>query len=246
MTSPHLPQERLRRARVLIVGVGGLGAPAAMQLAGAGIGELGVIDGDRVELSNLPRQILYRTSDVGSLKVAIAAERLPRLYPHLRLRFFAGRLTADNVDHVFQGFDFILDGTDDPPTKYLINDRAVSMGIPFSHAGVIGLRGQTFTVKPRRSACLRCLFPAPPGDELPTCQTAGILAPVAGTIATLQAMEAVKLILGSGDLLTDRLLTYDGARLRWRSVRISRNPACAACGEGNARVPAPSSRAAPA
>jgi adenylyltransferase/sulfurtransferase len=244
MATRGLPDERLRSSRVLIVGVGGLGAPAALHLAAAGVGTLGLIDGDMVELSNLPRQILYRTADVGRPKIAVAAERLAGLYPHLRVQPFDGRLTCENVNQVFTGFDFVIDGTDDIRSKYLVNDGAVRLGIPYSHAGVVGLQGQTLTVRPKRSACLRCLFPVPPSDELPTCQTAGVLAPVAGTIAALQAMEAQKLLLGSGDLLTDRLLTYDAARIRWRSIRISRNPGCAACGaEGRTPArPAPADR----
>jgi molybdopterin/thiamine biosynthesis adenylyltransferase len=215
---------------VLIVGVGGLGAPAALHLAACGVGTIGLVDCDTVEESNLQRQIVYRTADLGRRKVEAAAQRLGLRYPNTALRTFDVRLTTENLPSIFRDFDFIIDGTDGVESKFLVNDGAVSLGIAFSHAGILGFQGQTFTVVPRRSACLRCLFPTPPSeDEIPSCQSAGVIGALAGTIGLIQAGEALKLLLEEGDLLTNRLLTYDAARQRWRIVRLSADPQCRAC-----------------
>ena len=227
---PPDPGATLRQRSILIVGVGGLGAPAALAVAAAGIGTLGLADGDRVELSNLNRQILFRSGDIGASKVVIAAARLQHSHPGLTVRTFDHRLTPDDAPQIFAGFDFIIDATDGVASKYLVNDAAVGCGVAFSHAGVLGFQGQTLTVVPGRSACLRCLFPVPPSaDDLPTCQEAGILGSVAGTIGTLQAAEAVKYLLGVGGLLTDRVLTYDARSATWRTVPVQRRPACQLC-----------------
>jgi len=242
MPSPA-PGATLCQRSVLIVGVGGLGAPAARALAAAGIGTLGLADGDRVDLSNLNRQILFRTDDVGGSKVVIAAERLQQSYPRLTIRPFDQRLSAHSAPQVVSAFDFVIDATDGVESKYLVNDAAVRCGVPFSHAGVLGFQGQTLTVVPGRSACLRCLFPLPPSaDDLPTCQEAGILGSVAGTIGTLQAAEAVKYLLGVGRLRTDQLLTYDARAVNWRTVPVRRQPDCPLCADqprAGAAMPAP-------
>ena len=220
----------LRNARVLVVGVGGLGAPAAMQLAAAGVGTIGLMDFDVVEVSNLQRQIVYRTEDLGRPKAAVAAAHIGALYPHLTIEPLIERLTASNTPRLFARFDFVIDGTDRVEAKYLINDGAVRQRVPFSHAGVVAFRGQTFTVLPERTACLRCIFPTPPGeDEMPTCQTAGILGAMAGTIGMIQAAEAVKHVVGAGGLLTNRLLTGDAWSQRWREVRIAPSRNCPVC-----------------
>jgi molybdopterin/thiamine biosynthesis adenylyltransferase len=222
---------RLAGARVLIVGVGGLGTPAALELAAAGLGTLGLMDGDAVELSNLQRQILYRTEDVGRRKVAAAAERLTALYPSLRVETFDERLQPDNLAARFTGFDFVIDATDGIGSKYLVNDGAVIVGVPYSHAGVVAFQGQAMTVIPHRSACLRCLFPLPPvADEVANCQEAGIVAPLPGSLGSLQAAEAIKCVLGIGDLLVNRLLTYDALHGRWRTLTIRQSPDCPVCG----------------
>lgn len=214
----------------MIVGVGGLGAPAALHLAACGVGTIGLVDCDVVEESNLQRQIIYRTADRGRRKVDAAAQRLRRRYPDTAFRTFDVLLTAQNLPSTFRDFDFVIDGTDRVESKFLVNDGAVSLGIAFSHAGILGFQGQTFTVVPRRSACLRCLFPTPPSeDEVPSCQSAGVIGALAGTIGLIQAGEALKLLLEEGDLLTNRLLTYDAARQRWRIVRLSADPQCRAC-----------------
>ncbi len=231
-SSDDTARERLRRSRILIVGVGGLGAPAALHLAAAGVGTLGLMDFDVVELSNLHRQIIYRTDECGRPKAAVAAERLRQSHPHLVLRSFPERLSPQNLREIFAQFDFVIDGTDRIASKYLVNDGAVLCGVPFSHAGISGFQGQIMTVLPGRSACFRCLFPVPPSEgDVPSCQEAGVLGALAGTIGLLQAIEALKYVLGIGGLLTDRVLIHDGTAPNWRTVTLPRNPGCPLCGE---------------
>jgi len=222
--------DRLRRSRVLIVGVGGLGSPAAMILASAGTGAIGLVDGDVVDPSNLPRQVVYRDADVGHRKVTAAAARLVSLYPATAFPTFPEPLTAANAPRILQGFDVVIDGTDRVTAKYLVNDAAVAAGVPFIHAGVVGFEGQLLAVVPRRTACLRCLFPVPPSEgEVPTCQETGILGPLAGAMGALQAGEALRYLIGCP--VGNRLLTCDAVRQRWRTIALARNPACGACGE---------------
>ncbi|OGQ48744.1 MAG: adenylyltransferase [Deltaproteobacteria bacterium RIFCSPLOWO2_02_FULL_57_26] len=225
-------QIRVRQGRVLVIGAGGLGSPAAFYLAAAGIGTLGLVDYDRVELSNLQRQILHFTEDVGRQKVASAEEKLNRLNPEVEIRTLAVRLEERNATEILAAYDFIVDGSDNFATKFLVNDAAVALGKPFSHAGIVRLQGQTMTVIPGKSACYRCLFkgPPPPGEIL-SCQQAGILGAVAGTIGSIQATEAIKFFAGmEDDLLTDRLLIYDAKTLSFRTIEVQRDLGCAACG----------------
>jgi adenylyltransferase/sulfurtransferase len=224
-------QIKLRQAKVLVVGAGGLGSPAALYLAAAGVGTLGLIDSDRVELSNLQRQILHSTSDLGRAKVDSAKERLTRLNPDVNVITYAIRLDHDNVDELFSEYDFILDGCDNFDTKFLINDVAVGLGKAFSHAGIVRLQGQTMTVLPQRTACFRCLFKEPPPPaEILNCQQSGILGAVAGTIGSIQATEAIKYLVGFEEgLLTDRLLTYDARAMKFHQVEINKDPDCKAC-----------------
>ena len=223
---------RLRTGRVLVVGVGGLGCPAATTLAAAGVGTIGLIDPDLVELSNLHRQILHGDADLGRPKVESAREKLVGIAPDTTIRTYETKLTAENLAAVFGEFDFVIDGTDTVAAKFLINDGAVLTGTPYSHAGILGFRGQTLTVLPRRTTCYRCLFPVPPPPgEVPTCQEAGVIGAVGGALGVIQAGEAIKFILGEGELLSDRLLTFDALALRWRTVKLRRNPRCPVCGE---------------
>jgi len=225
-------QRKLFDARVLLVGAGGLGSPAALYLAAAGVGTLGIIDSDDVDLSNLGRQIIHTTADVGRPKVESAEDRIRALNPDVRIRALSERATAATLPGILAGYDFVIDGTDNFASKYLINDACVLAGVPYSHAGIIRFQGQLLTVLPGRSACLRCLFPSPPPEgAAPTCAQAGILGPVAGVIGTLQALEAARWILGIGDLLAGRLLIYDALRARFREVAIPRDPRCPVCGE---------------
>lgn len=229
-------QIRLRQARILVVGAGGLGSPAAYYLAAAGIGTLGLIDPDQVELSNLQRQILHGTADIGRKKVASARAKLAELNPGVTVNMYPVRLEGENAAEIVKDYDFILDGSDNFDTKFLVNDTAVKLDIPFSHAGIVRLQGQTMTVIPHKTACYRCFFSQPPAlEELLSCQQAGILGAVAGTIGSIQATEAIKYIVGFDEgLLTDRLLTYDAKGMKFHSVEIRRDPHCAACGPANA------------
>jgi len=231
-------QVRLCQGSVLVVGAGGLGSPAAFYLAAAGVGRLGIVDSDIVDLSNLQRQILHTTKDVGLAKVDSAKTRLNELNAEVTIEIHAARMTPDNATELMQPYDFIIDGSDNFDTKFLVNDVAVSLGKPFSHAGIIRLQGQTMTVIPGESACYRCLFrePPPPG-EIPGCQQAGILGAVAGTIGSLQATEAIKYLIGlEEELLLNRLLTYDAKTMNFRVIRLQRDPSCKVCGR---KIPKP-------
>lgn len=214
----------------MVVGLGALGCPAARVLAAAGVGTIALVDPDRVELSNLHRQPLHTTDAIGELKVASAAAALQREFPNLRLEAHAVRLEAANLPELFAGVDFVIDATDGAASKFLINDGAVRIGTPFSHAGILGFLGQTMTVVPGRSACLRCLFPEPPSEaEDVSCRDAGVIGPLAGAIGAIQAGEAIKHLTGRGEPLLDRLLTIDARSGVWRRVRLSRSPRCPIC-----------------
>jgi adenylyltransferase/sulfurtransferase len=226
-------QIRLRQASVLVIGAGGLGSPAALYLAAAGIGRLGLVDPDSVELSNLQRQVLHYTPDIGRAKVDSARAKLAQLNPDVEVETHLVRLDEDNARQLLERYDFLIDGSDNFTTKFLVNDTAVKMGIAYSHAGIVRLQGQTMTVVPGRSACYRCLFKAPPPpEEILSCQQAGILGAVAGTIGSIQATEAIKYLTGLEEgLLLDRLLTYDAAAMAFHLVEVKKDAGCRACGE---------------
>lgn len=213
-----------------IVGVGGLGAPAAAVLAASGVTALTLIDDDVVESSNLPRQPLYEAADVGTPKVDAAAARLRAHHPDLQVTPVRARVDANNAGPLLAGHAVILDGTDGLPSKAMLNDAALALGLPLVHAGAVGLDGQLFTIVPGRTACLRCLFPELPGeDDLPTCQQSGILGPVVGAIGVAAAGEALRILRGEPPQLANRLAILDGARVRWRTVALRPNPRCPAC-----------------
>ena len=226
-------QIHLMQSRVLIIGAGGLGSPAALYLAAAGIGTVGIVDPDSVELSNLQRQILHATRDIGRAKTESAAQKLHELNPDVEVKTYPVRFESSNAAKIADGYDFIVDGSDNFETKFLVNDVAIGLGIAFSHGGIVRLQGQTMTVLPRKTACYRCLFDMPPPpEEILNCQQSGVLGAVAGTIGTIQATEAIKYVAGLEDgLLTDRLLTYDARLMKFHTVEINRRSQCSGCGQ---------------
>lgn len=215
---------------IAVVGVGGLGAPAAAALAAAGALRLTLVDHDVVETSNLPRQPLYGTSDVGRPKAMVAAERLRRAHPALAVDAIVARVDAASAPDVLAGHDAILDGTDGLDAKVLLNETALALGTPLVHAGAIGFEGQLVSILPRESACLRCLFlELPDADEMPTCQQAGVLGPVVGAIGLAAAREAIAIRSGRRPPLADRLAIFSGRTLGWRTIELRRHPRCPAC-----------------
>jgi molybdopterin/thiamine biosynthesis adenylyltransferase len=223
-------QERLRAARVLVVGAGGLGSPAALYLAAAGVGELHIADGDRVEISNLQRQLLHATPDLGRPKVESAAEALRALNPHVAVVKHGVRIDRDNAAGLVEPVDFVVDATDNFAAKFLVADACHAAGRAYSHGGIDRSFGQTMTVVPGRSACYRCVFERPPAESPgPHAGPVGVLP---GVIGTIQATEALKYLLGWGELLTDRLLSYDPRTMTFRCVALRRRPTCALCAGG--------------
>lgn len=223
-------QEKILQAKVLIIGAGGLGAPAAMYLAAAGVGTIGIVDGDVVDLSNLQRQIIHFTKDTGRPKVESAKEKMQAINPDVKVNAIREFLYSDNIMDIIRDYDFIIDGTDNFPVKFLINDACVKAGKAFSHGGILRFRGQTFTHVPG-SACYRCMFKEPPpAGAVPTCSQAGVLGAIAGMLGTIQAAEALKYILGIGDLLTDRLLTFEAKTMEFRIIPVRQRDSCPVCG----------------
>jgi sulfur-carrier protein adenylyltransferase/sulfurtransferase len=225
-------QERLKAARVLVIGAGGLGSPSSLYLAASGIGTLGIIDFDRVDISNLQRQVLFGTTEVGTPKAQSARERLRALNPHIEVVAHEVELRAANVREIFAGYDLVLDGTDRFTTRYLANDACVLLRKPLVSAAIHRFEGQAMTYVPDRGPCYRCLFPEPPADGLvPNCAEAGVLGVLPGVMGTIQATEAIKLIVGTGEPLLGRLLTYDALSMRFGEFRFERRRDCAVCGD---------------
>jgi len=224
-------QERLAGASVLLIGAGGLGSPAALYLAAAGIGRLGIVDDDDVELSNLQRQVIHDTESVGTPKVESARGRLAGVNPHIRVETFRTRLRSENAPDVMAGWDFVVDGSDNFPTRYLVNDACVMLGIPFAYGAVLRFEGQASVFAAEGGPCYRCLFRDPPPPELaPNCAEAGVLGVVPGMIGSIQACEAIKWILGEGESLVGRLLLVDAFRMTFRTLTIRPDPDCVVCG----------------
>ncbi|MBI4397378.1 MAG: HesA/MoeB/ThiF family protein, partial [Elusimicrobia bacterium] len=206
-------QQKLFSAKVLIIGAGGLGSPAALYLAAAGIGTIGIVDADKVELSNLQRQIIHFTNDLGRTKVESASAKMRQVNPDVTVRTYHEFLSAASARRILDGYDFVIDGTDNFAAKFLINDACVLAGIPYSHGGILRFDGQTMTVRPGKSACYRCVFVSPPPrGAVPSCSQAGILGAIAGMLGTIQAAEALKYVTGVGELLTDTLLVFDALK----------------------------------
>ena len=223
-------QEKIRSGKVLVVGAGGLGSPIALYLAAAGVGTIGIVDGDVVDMSNLQRQIIHFTPDVGRPKVESAKEKIEQLNPNVKVITHKEFLMADNALDIVKDYDFVVDATDNFPVKFLINDACVMAGKPFSHGGILRFEGQTFTHLPG-TACYRCLFPAPPpANAVPTSSQAGVLGAIAGMLGTIQAAEVLKYLTGVGELLTDRLLSFNARTMDFRTIKTKRHDGCPLCG----------------
>ena len=223
-------QEKIMNGKVLIVGAGGLGAPVAFYLAAAGVGTIGIIDGDVVDLSNLQRQIIHFTADVDKPKVISAKEKINLLNPDVNVITYQELLISENALDIIKDYDFVVDGTDNFPVKFLINDACVIAKKPFSHGGILRFDGQTLTYVPG-SACYRCLFHSPPPpNAVPTCSQAGVLGAIAGMLGTIQATEVLKYLTGVGDLLTNRLLTFNAKTMEFRTIYTSPTESCPVCG----------------
>lgn len=225
-------QKKLLRAKVLVIGAGGLGSPAAMYLAAAGVGTIGLVDGDVVDLSNLQRQILHSTATLGVAKVESGRRTLNALNPEVTIKTYQENVSADNIMGLLQNYDVILDGSDNFTTRFLVNDACFFAKKTLISGSIFRFEGQLTTIKPRAGyPCYRCLYPEPPPTGLvPNCQEAGVLGVLAGTIGVLQAAEAIKEILDIGETLADRLLIYDALEMKFRRVSRPKDPACPLCG----------------
>lgn len=225
-------QLKLLASRALVVGAGGLGSPAALYLAAAGVGTIGVIDDDVVDASNLQRQVLHNMDRIGVAKVDSAAETLTALNPDVKVETYRERLSAGNALRIMSGYDVILDGGDNFPTRYLVNDASLHLSVPVVHGSIFRFEGQVSVFQPWESPCYRCVHSeAPPPEVAPSCAEAGVLGVLPGVIGSIQALEAIKLLLGIGDVLTGRLMVYDALEQDFTVVGIRRNPECAACGD---------------
>jgi molybdopterin/thiamine biosynthesis adenylyltransferase/rhodanese-related sulfurtransferase len=225
-------QQRLLESRVLLLGAGGLGSPAALYLAAAGVGTLGIVDMDVVDASNLQRQILHNVDRIGERKVDSAKKTLTQLNPDVDVVTYDVRFGADNVLDILAGYDVVVDGTDNFPTRYLLNDASLLARVPVVHGSIFRFEGQVTVFKPYEGPCYRCLLPEPPPPELaPSCAEAGVLGVLPGIVGSIQALEAIKLILDLGDPLVGRLLAYDALEESFRSFKVRRDPLCPACGE---------------
>ncbi len=225
-------QMRLLKGRVLVIGAGGLGSPASMYLAAAGVGTLGIADADKVDVSNLQRQIAHGTEDVGTPKTESARQTINKMNPDVTVHAYEMFVNEENIMELLKNYDFVIDATDNFTSKFLINDACVKAGKPFCHAGILGFQGQIMTYVPGKGPCYRCIFQNPPGDEVPDCKQTGVIGAAAGVIGSLQAMEALKYLLGAGELLTGTLLTYDALRMEFRTVKLPGYvPNCPVCGK---------------
>ena len=235
LTLPEVGMEGqvlLKASSVLIVGAGGLGSPLALYLAAAGVGTLGLVDFDEVDVTNLQRQILYGTEDIGNQKLESASRRISSVNPHVKVVLHSCRLDSENALDIMEKYDVIVDGTDNFPTRYLVNDACVLLGKPNVYGSIYRWEGQVSVFARKDGPCYRCLFrePPPPG-MLPSCAEAGVLGVLPGIVGSLQALEVIKIVLGKGDGLVGRLLIFDALELKWREVKLRRNPDCPVCGD---------------
>jgi adenylyltransferase/sulfurtransferase len=224
-------QQKLRHARVLVIGAGGLGSPVLSYLAAAGVGTLGIVDFDTVDFTNLQRQIIYSTSDVGRPKVEAAVDRLQGMNPDVKVRVHETRLTSENALEIIKGYDVVVDGTDNYPTRYLVNDACVMLGVPNVYGSIFRFDGQASVFCQKDGPCYRCVYPDPPPPGLvPSCAEGGVLGVLPGIIGTIQATECIKLLLGKGTSLAGRLLVLDGMKMHFRELKLRKNPDCPVCG----------------
>jgi sulfur-carrier protein adenylyltransferase/sulfurtransferase len=224
-------QLKLKQAKVLCIGTGGLGAPLGLYLAAAGVGRIGLIDFDVVDFTNLQRQVLFSNSDVGRPKIEAAASRLRELNPDIQIDTFETRLTSENALDILKGYDLIVDGTDNFPTRYLVNDACVLLGKQYVYGSIFRFEGQITIFADPNGPCYRCLYPEPPPPGLvPSCAEGGVLGVLPGIVGTIQAMEALKLIIGKGQPLIGRLLLFDALAMKFRELKLRKNPECPACG----------------
>ena len=225
-------QLKLKNAKVLLIGTGGLGAPLGLYLAAAGVGKLGLVDFDVVDFTNLQRQVTFGTSDVGKPKSQAAQVRLSNLNPDIQVQAFETKLTSENALELFKDFDIIVDGTDNFPTRYLVNDACILLGKPNVYGSIFRFEGQVTVFGTPGGPCYRCLYPEPPPPGLvPSCAEGGVLGVLPGIVGSIQAMETIKLILGSGDSLAERLLLFDALGMKFREFKLRKNPACPICGD---------------
>jgi adenylyltransferase/sulfurtransferase len=224
-------QLKLKRAKVLCIGAGGLGSPLALYLAAAGVGRLGIVDFDVVDFTNLQRQVIHGTKDVGRPKLASAREAIAEINPYVEVVSHETRLTSDNALDLFKDYDIVADGTDNFPTRYLVNDACVLLGKPNVYASIFRFEGQATVFYAREGPCYRCLYPEPPPPGLvPSCAEGGVLGVLPGIMGSIQALEAIKLILGKGDSLIGRLLLFDALGLKFRELKLRKSPECPVCG----------------
>jgi len=225
-------QQKLGDAGILLIGAGGLGSPLGLYLAAAGVGRLGVVDFDTVDFTNLQRQIIHRTEDVGRLKVESAKERIAGINPDVQVATFNLKLSRENITDLLKGYDIVIDGTDNFPTRYLVNDACVFQKKPNVYGSIFRFDGQATVFSPFKGPCYRCLYPEPPPPGMvPSCAEGGVLGVLPGVIGLIQATEAIKLILGQGSPLIGRLLLYNALKMEFREVTLKRDPACPVCGE---------------
>lgn len=225
-------QEKIIQGKVIIIGAGGLGSPVALYLAAAGIGTIGIMDEDTVDLTNLQRQIIHFSSDIEKSKVASAKAKMVALNPSVAVNIYNQRAVANNVRDIIRDYDFVIDGTDSFASKFLVNDACFFEKKAYSHAGILRFKGQTMTIIPGETGCLRCVMPkAPPADAVPTCAQVGVLGSVAGMMGTIQATEVLKYFSGAGELLVNKILIFDAADMTFRKIILKRNKNCPLCGK---------------
>lgn len=226
-------QKKLLESKVLVIGAGGLGSPAIMYLAASGVGTIGIVDGDDLELSNMQRQIIHRDEAIGTSKAESAAMRVREINPDVKVNIYPQRVNSENIGKLIQAYDFIIDGVDNFDTKFLINDACVLAEKPFCHAGIREFYGQVLTYVPGEGPCYRCIFEEVPEEgDVDSCSTAGVIGSIPGIIGSIQALEAQKYLTGAGELLTGRILTFDGLTMRFRTVEVKEgSPTCRVCGK---------------